>query len=117
VGYSSVADVRVLTGATSEMLSDSEVESLIAFSDQQIDDDVGSFSAQAPTRIRHLSSLLTAVKVYSRPDLRQGFHIGDVSVTQDQVEEALDRWEGEIRRIYAFYGKALRDSPSSLGRV
>ncbi len=117
MGYCSVADVRVLTGATPEMLSDGEIESLIAFSDQQIDDDVGSFSAPAPTRIKHLSSLLTAVKVYSRPDLRQGFHIGDVSFTQEQVEEALDRWEGEIRRIYAFYGKGLQDSPSALGRV
>ena len=115
--YCTASDVRLLTGVTEAVLSDSEIESLIAFSDQQIDDDLGSFSEPAPTRIKHLSALLTAIKVYTRPDLRGGFSVGGFSVTNQEIEEALNRWTDEVKRIYAYYGKALRMEPSSLKRV
>jgi len=117
LGYCSVDDVRVLTGVDDSLLSDSDVESLIALSDQQIDDDLEAFSEPVPTRIRHLSALLTAIKVYTRPNLRGGFSIGGFSVTNQEVEEALNRWTSEVRRIYAYYGKVLADGPSTLKRV
>ena len=117
MGYCTVSDVRVLTGVSESMLSDSEVESLIAFSDQQIDDDLGSFSEPVPARIRHLSALLTAIKIYTRPDMRGGFSVGGFSVSNEQVEEALNRWLAEVRRIYAYYGKVVREAPSTLRGV
>jgi hypothetical protein len=65
LGYSSVSDIRVLTGISADVLSDSEVESLIVYSDQQINDEIQTFSSPIPARIRHLSALLTAIKVFS----------------------------------------------------
>jgi hypothetical protein len=81
LGLCTVSDVRVLTGVTETMLGDGEAESLIAFSDQQISDDIGTFEGSVPTRIKHLSALLSAIKIYTRPDLRGGFSIGDVTIT------------------------------------
>jgi hypothetical protein len=95
------------------MLSDGEVESLIGFSDQQISDDIGLFEDSAPTRIKHLSALLSAIKIYTRPDLRGGFSIGDVTITGQQIEEALNRWARDVNRIYAYYGKAVQEAPST----
>jgi len=117
LGYCSVDDVRVLTGVDKTVLSDADIEGLITLSDQQIDDDLGSFSSPYPTRIKHLSALLTAIKIYTRPDLRGGFSVGGFSVTNQEVEEALNRWTDEVKRIYAYYGKALNLEPSSLKRV
>ena len=111
--YCTADDVRVLTGVTEAMLSDSEVVKMVAFSDQQIDDEFGSADS-SPTRVRRLSALLTAIQIYTRPDLRGGFSVGDYSVSGQQVEEALDRWMRDVRRIYAFYGKAVQDSPAKL---
>ncbi len=88
MGYSSVSDVRVLTGISADVLSDSEVESLIVYSDQQIDDDLGSFSTPVPIRIRNLSTLLTAIKVFSRPDLR--FRLGQTGLTEQDLEKNLE---------------------------
>lgn len=98
------------------MLADSEIESLIAFSDQQISDDINP-SDPTSARIRHLSALLTAIKIYTRPDLRGGFSFGKVSVSNQQIEEALNRWMSEVKRIYAYYGKVLEVSPSAFKRV
>ena len=117
MGYCTVSDVRVLTGVSESMLSDSEIESLIAFSDRQIDDDLGSFSEPVPARIRYLSALLTAIKIYTRPDFRGGFSVGNISISNQQIEECLERWMGEVRRIYAYYGKVVREAPSTLRRV
>ncbi|RJS67922.1 hypothetical protein DRO29_05775 [Candidatus Bathyarchaeota archaeon] len=118
MGYCTVTDVRVLTGVSESMLSDSEIESLIAFSDAQIDDDLGGlFQEPVPERVRYLSALLTAIKVYSRPDFRGGFSVGGFSVSGQHVEECLERWMGEVRRIYAYYGKVVREAPSGLRRV
>jgi len=116
MGYSSVSEVRVLSGVTEEVLADAEIESLIVFSDQQIDDDINP-SDPSSIRIKHLSALLTAVKIFTRPDFRGGFSVGDVSFTNQQIEEALSRWMAEIRRIYAYYGKTVQDSPSTFRRV
>ena len=74
VGYCSVGDVRLLCGVSADVLSDSEIGVLIELSDQQIRDEWGDFSEPAPTRIRHLSALLTAIKIYQRPDMR--FRLG-----------------------------------------
>ncbi len=115
--YCDASDVRVLTGITGEVASDAELEDLITLSDQQITDDLGSFAKPVPTRIKHLSALLTAIKVYTRPDLRGGFSVGNVAVSSQQVEESLSRWQGDVRRIYAHYGRALQESPSSFGRA
>ena len=111
MGLCSVSDVGVLTGVTEAMLGDDEVEALIAFSDAQINDDLGVQSEPAPIRIRHLSALLTAIKIYTRPDFRQGFHVGEVIVTEANVEEALNRWMRDVNRIYAFYGCSVQETP------
>jgi hypothetical protein len=113
LGLCTASDVRVLTGVTEATLSDGEVESLIAFSDQQISDDIGPFEGSVPTRIKNLSALLAAIKIYTRPDHRGGFSIGDVTITGQQVEEALDRWARDVNRIYAYYGKAVQEAPST----
>jgi len=117
MGYCSASDVRILTGITEGMVSDGEIESLIALSDQQIDDDLGSFDSPVPTRIKHLSTLLTAIKIYTRPDLRGGFSVGEVSISNQQIEEALNHWMSEVKRIYAYYGTVVQESPSTLKRV
>jgi len=99
------------------MLGAGEVESLIALSDHQVEDDLGVQTEPVPTRIKHLSALLTALKIYTRPDLRGGFTVGDVTVTGQQIEEALDRWTRDVSRIYAFYGAAVQESPSAFKRA
>ena len=101
--YCTASDVRVLTGVTEAMLSDVDIASLIALSDQQVDDDLGAQCSPVNTRIKHLSALLTAIKIYTRPDLRGGFSVGDVTISSQQIEESLNRWNGEVRRIYDFY--------------
>jgi len=53
--YCSASDVRLLSGVTSDIVSDADIISLIAFSDQQIDDDIQSF-VTVPTWIKNLSS-------------------------------------------------------------
>jgi len=115
--YAIVSDVRLLTGVPSTVISDADMTSLIALSDAQIYDDIGPQSAPVPTRIKHLSSLLTAIKVYNRPDLRGGFSAGGFSKSGEQIEEALQRWEREVRRIYAYYGKAPREVKPYFGRT
>lgn len=115
--YASVSDVRLLTGVPSTVISAADMTSLIALSDAQIDDDIGAFTSPIPTRIKHLSSLLTAIKVYSRPSLRGGFSAGDFSKSQEQVEENLQRWEMEARRTYAYYGKVPREVKPYFGRT
>ena len=116
MGLCTVSDIRVLTGVTDAMLSDGEIESLISFSDQQIGDDINP-SDPSSTRVKHLSALLTALKIYTRPDLRGGFSVGGFSISNQQVEEALARWLADVRRIYAFYGKVLQETPARLKRV
>ena len=101
--YCSAQDVRVLTGVSEATVTDEDIEALIALADQQIDDDLGSQSSPVNARIRNLSALLTAIKVYTRPDLRGGFTVGGVTVSNQQVEESLSRWTRETERIYAFY--------------
>lgn len=117
MAYSTAADVRLLTGVPSTVISDADMTSLIALSDAQIDDDLGSFTSPIPTRIKHLSTLLTAIKVYNRPDLRGGFSSGDFSKSDEQVEETLQRWEREVNRIYAYYGKVPREVKPYFGRT
>ncbi len=117
LGLCSVSDVRVLTGVSEAVLSDADVESLIALSDQQIEDDLGVQSSSAPTRIRHLSALLTAIKIYTRPDLRGGFSVGDLTIGNQQVEEALARWARDANRVYAYYGVTMQEAPSVLKRA
>ena len=66
--YCVAADVRVLTGVTVSMMSDADITALIVFSDQQINDDIAP--ATGSTRITHLSAVLTAMKIFNRPDFR-----------------------------------------------
>jgi len=117
LGLCSVSDVRALTGVTEAMLGDGEIESLITLSDQQVEDDLGVQTEPVPTRVKHLSALLTAIKIYTRPDLRGGFSIGDLTITGQQIEEALERWTRDVSRIYAFYGSAVQESPSAFKRA
>jgi len=101
--YCTASDVRTLTGVTEAMVTDEDVEALIALTDQQVDDDLGAQSSPVNTRIKNLSALLTAIKVYTRPDLRGGFSVGDVTISNQQIEESLTRWTREVERIYGFY--------------
>ena len=109
--YCSASDVRLLSGVTSDVVSDVDINNLIAFSDQQIDDDIQSF-VTVPTRIKNLSALLTSIKLFSRPDLR--FRLGQSGLTDQQMDSALGQWREEVDRIYAYYGKAVQQSPSDL---
>jgi len=111
--YCSASDVRILTGVTEAMISDDDVKSLVALSDQQIDDDIGTQSSPVSTRIKHLSALLTAIKIYTRPDLRGGFTVGDLTITGQQVEEVLARWTRDVNRIYAYYGAIVQEAPAT----
>jgi len=113
LGLCSVSDVRVLTGVAEAVVSDADVESLIAFSDQQVEDDLGAQTSPAQTRVRHLSALVAAIKIFTRPDLRGGFSVGDVTVSNQQIEEALARWTRDVNRIYAFYGAAVQETPAA----
>jgi GNAT superfamily N-acetyltransferase len=91
------------------MLSDADIESLITFSDQQIEDDIGSQSAPVPARIKHLSTLLAAIKIYTRPDLRGGFSVGDVTISNQQVEETMKLFDdlAPTVHIHKGWGKRL----------
>jgi len=113
--YCTAADVRLLSGVTSDIIGDGDIDSLIAFSDQQINDEIQTFPSPYPTRIKHLSALLTAIKLYERPDLR--FRMGQVGLTEQQIEEGLKRWRGEVDRIYAYYGEAVPKGPAIFKRV
>lgn len=116
VGYCSISDVRLISGISADIISDSDIETLIELSDQQIRDDLGDFSEPAPTRIRHLSALLTAIKIYQRPDMR--FRLGASSGLDEQrIERMLEGWRREVSRIYAYYGKSVPESPSVMRRV
>jgi hypothetical protein len=112
--YCSASDVRLLSGVTSDIVSDSDINSLIAFSDQQIDDDIQSF-VTVPTRIKNLSALLTSVKLFSRSDLR--FRLGQSGLSEQQIQENLNTWKAEVDRIYAYYGKVVPEGPETLGMV
>jgi len=113
--YCSAADVRLLSGITSDVISDIDLEGFIEFSDQQINDDLGSFSAPFPTRIKDLSALLTAIRLFNRPDLR--FRVSQTGLTEQDIEKALERWRREVNRIYAYYGKVVSEAPDSLKMV
>jgi peptidoglycan hydrolase-like protein with peptidoglycan-binding domain len=85
------------------------------YSDQQIDDDLGVQSAPVPTRIKNLSALLTAIRIFSRPDMR--FRMGQSGLSEQQIQENLNTWKADVARIYAYYGKVVPEGPESLGMV
>lgn len=64
-------------------VSNFDISGLIALSDAQIDDDLGSFGDSPRTRIKHLSAVLTAIQIYSRPDLR--FRLGQVGIDEQHI--------------------------------
>ena len=113
--YCSASDVRLLSGITSDVIGDVDIQSLIELSDQQIDDDIGSFTPPVLTQIKDLSALLVAIRLFNRPDLR--FRLGQTGLTEQAIEEATERWRREVNRIYAHYGKVVSESPSSLRMV
>lgn len=100
--YCVAADVRRLTGVPSSIINDSDLGELIADADAKIDARI-SVPTPTPRRIKRLSSLLAAIDVYNRPDLRGGFSSGDFSKSGEQVEEALQRWEREVEEIFREY--------------
>ena len=114
VGYCSPSDVRLLTGVSESIISDEEIESLITLGDQQINDDIGVFVGEVPHRIRLLSALLASIKLFSRPDMR--FRIGVSGISEHHIDESINMWVSEVKRIYAYYGRALREEPSKLLR-
>lgn len=116
VGYCSVSDVRLISGVSADIMGDGDVEALILLSGQQIRDELGVFTEPAPTRIKHFSALLTAIKIYQRPDMR--FRLGASSGLDEQrIERMLEGWRREIDRIIAYYGKAVPESPSVMRRI
>jgi len=108
VAYSTAADVRRLTGVPSGVLPDSDLEELISDADATIDQEIGPFSAPVPRRIKRLSSLLAAIDVFSRPELRGGFSAGDFSVSNEDIERTIERWNLEVTRIIAHYTSNLK---------
>ena len=96
------ADVRRLTGVPSSIISDADLGELIADADAKINARI-SVSAPTPRRIKRLSSLLAAIDVYNRLDLRGGFSSGDFSVSGQEVERSLERWEREVQEIFQEY--------------
>ncbi|MEM2351792.1 MAG: hypothetical protein QXT26_05240 [Thermoproteota archaeon] len=106
----------MISGVSADIISDSDIEFLIELSDQQIRDELGVFSEPVPIRVRYLSALLTAIKIYQRPDMR--FRLGASSGLDEQrIERMLEGWRREVSRIYAYYGKSVPESPSVMRRV
>jgi len=107
--------VRLISGVTSDIINDTDIGSLIVFSDQQIDDDIGAQSAPVPTRIKNLSALLTAVQIFSRPDMR--FRMGQSGLSEQQIQENLNTWKAEVDRIYAYYGEVVPEGPETIRMI
>lgn len=104
MAYSIPQDVRRLTGVSDTVISDADLTEFIADADGKIDQDIGTFTGEIPRRIKRLSSLLAAIDVFSRPELRGGFHAGDFTITDVEIDQVIDRWKEEITEIYAHYG-------------
>jgi hypothetical protein len=102
--YCDAEDVRLVCGVAVNIISSGDIGGLIAYSDQEIDDIIGSsFGESVPTRINRLSALLTCIQIYSRPDLR--FRLGRSGIDEQQIEKNLDRWQAEANEIFEFYNK------------
>jgi hypothetical protein len=100
--YCDSEDVRLVCGVAENVISSGDIGGLIVFSDQEIDDKIGSiFGESVPTRIKRLSALLTCIQIYSRPDLR--FRLGKSGIDEQQIEKNQDRWQAEANEILAFY--------------
>jgi hypothetical protein len=100
--YCDADDVRLVCGVAANIISSGDIGGLIVFSDQEIDDKIGSsFGDTVPTRIQRLSALLTAIQIYGRPDLR--FRLGQAGIDEQRAEKNLDRWQAEADEIFAFY--------------
>ena len=102
--YCDAEDVRLVCGVAENVISSGDIGGLIVFSDQKIDDAVGSFEDPVPTRIQRLSALLTSIQIYSRPDLRS--RLGRAGIDKQQIEKNLDRWQAEADEIFEFRFKA-----------
>jgi len=102
--YCDSEDVRLVCGVAENVISSGDIGGLIVFSDQEIDDKIGSsFGESVPTRIQRLSALLTSIQIYSRPDLR--FRLGKAGIDEQTIEKNLDRWQAEADEIFDFYGE------------
>jgi hypothetical protein len=101
--YCDSDDVRLVCGVAENVISSGDIGGLIVFSDQEIDDRIGSFGESVPTRIQRLSALLTSIQIYGRPDLR--FRLGKAGVDEQQIEKNLDRWQAEADEIFEFYSE------------
>ena len=102
MAYCVADDVRRLTGVPSPIISDADLEELIADADAKIDAKI-TVSSPTPRLIKRLSSLIAAIDVYNRPDLRGGFSSGDFSVSGQKIERSLERWEREAQEIFRDY--------------
>lgn len=112
VAYCTAADVRRLTGVPSSIISDADLGELIADADAKIDAKI-TVPSPTPRQIKRLSSLLAAIDVYTRPDLRGGFSSGDFSVSNQEIEESLRRWEREGEGIFSYYVKEVSYSKAT----
>jgi hypothetical protein len=101
--YCDSEDVRLVCGVAENVISSGDIGGLIVYSDQEIDDIIGSSFEDVPTRITRLSALLTCIQIYSRPDLR--FRLGRSGIDEQQIEKNLDRWQVEVNEIFEFYSK------------
>jgi len=100
--YCSDGDVRLVCGVAENIISSGDIGALIVFSDQAIDDYIGTaYTEPVPTRIQRLSALLTSIQIYSRPDLR--FRLGKAGVDEQTIEQNLKRWQEEANKIFDYY--------------
>jgi len=94
------ADVRRLTGVPSSILSDSDLDEFIARADRKLVR-LGLSGAHADDK-RRAAELLASIDVFSRSEMRGGFSAGDFTVSADEVEESIARWQNEVDEIVEY---------------
>jgi len=106
VASCTAAGIRRLTGVPSSVLSDSDLDEFIARADRKLVR-LGMSGAHADDKKR-AAELLASIDVFSRPEMRGGFSAGDFTVSADDVEKSIARWQEEVDEIVGYSTARLR---------